>query len=154
MMYSIEIKAITEIDQRQIDEIMALNAQIPEFDSGYQKQEFERRLTGNACLLLLAFVEGELAGFKLGYALDEQCFYSWLGGVLPDYRSLGLARSMLEAQERWATQAGYKQIQVKTRNQFRSMLNMLISHQYQVVDFRAEPGHIADNRLYLEKSMY
>lgn len=34
----------------------------------------------------MGYVAGDAAGFKPGYTLDEDSFYSWLGGVLPEYR--------------------------------------------------------------------
>ena len=32
----------------------------------------------------------ELVGFKIGYAVTSKRYYSWLGGVIPAHRRLGI----------------------------------------------------------------
>ncbi|QIR16285.1 GNAT family N-acetyltransferase [Shewanella aestuarii] len=113
----------------------------------------KQRLACHDCLILLAYVEGEVAGFKLGYAKTDGEFYSWLGGVLPDFRQLGLAKSMLEYQERWAQQQGYSLITVKTHNHFNAMLNMLVSSQYQITAIDTDKANVSLNKLHLQKSL-
>lgn len=46
-------------------------------------------------LMLLASVDGEPAGFKVGYRESRYVFYSAKGGVLPEYRRGGIARLLL-----------------------------------------------------------
>ena len=82
---------------------------------------------------MIAEIDGQPAGFKLGYQRQETVFYSWLGGVLPAFRRHGVAQALLAEQERWARAQGYRQLTVKTRNRFRAMLAMLLAHHYQIV---------------------
>ena len=57
------------------------------------------RLKGKEKLLLLQIFDGKrCVGFKLGYELGSKTFYSWLGGVDPSYRGLGLGRLMMDRQ--------------------------------------------------------
>ncbi|NMH66685.1 GNAT family N-acetyltransferase [Shewanella salipaludis] len=152
-MYSIEIEVITQIDAAQLSLLGDLCAQIPEFDSPRSHEEYSERLPPRRSLLLLAKIQGEPAGFKLGYALDDNTFYSWLGGVLPDFRQLGLGKALLTCQEDWARTRGYRNIQVKSRNRFPAMLCMLLSQQYRVTSLQTDARDTLDNRLTLNKNI-
>lgn len=152
-MYSIEIEAITEITPKIIEQLVSLCDAIPEFERPYSRQVLESRLHNTHALLLIARIEGEVAGFKLGYQTCDNVFYSWLGGVIPDFRGLGLASSLLAFQENWASKKGYARIEVKTRNCFPAMLNMLIASQYQITAMTADAGHPSQNRLHLQKTV-
>ena len=150
-MYTIEIEAVTEFTPEVLELIQTVYTAIPEFEQGYAKQEISQRLLAGPALLLVAKVEGEIAGFKLGYQTDAQVFYSWLGGITPDFRGLGLAKSLLEYQEKWAKEQSYQRIDVKTRNCFPSMLNMLISNQYQITAMVSDAQNHSQNKLHLQK---
>ena len=94
---------------------------------GYQK-----RIDNRPFLALVATQDSQLLGFKLGYELDEETFYSWVGGVLPAHRGRGVANGLLHFQENWAMEQGYHCIQVKSMNCYPDMLKMLISNQYKI----------------------
>ncbi|MGI2182568.1 GNAT family N-acetyltransferase [Shewanella oncorhynchi] len=152
-MYSIEIKAESSLTPELAAQLIQLNQQIPELDHPLTNEVLDQRLQGKTCLILVAYVEGELAGFKLGYEQEEAIFYSWLGGVAFDFRRLGLAQSLLEYQETWARRQGYNHIQVKTMNRFPAMLNLLISNQYLITELTADPKSLVDHKLHLCKSI-
>ncbi|MBW3516426.1 GNAT family N-acetyltransferase [Shewanella sp. NKUCC01_JLK] len=152
-MYSIEIKAESSLTPELAAQLIQLSQQIPELDHPLTNEVLDQRLQGKTCLILVAYVEGELAGFKLGYEQEETIFYSWLGGVASDFRRLGLAQSLLEYQETWARRQGYNHIQVKTLNRFPAMLNLLISNQYLITELTADPKSLVDHKLYLCKSI-
>lgn len=42
-----------------------------------------------------------LIGFKLGYALTSKRYYSWLGGVHPEFQRDGVARELMQRQHSW-----------------------------------------------------
>ncbi|MCG9965514.1 MAG: GNAT family N-acetyltransferase [Shewanella sp.] len=152
-MYSIEIKAMTALTPELTTQLLELSKQIPELDRPLSSDSLTARLSGKTCLILLAYVEGELAGFKLGYEQEKGVFYSWLGGVASDFRRLGLAQSLLEYQEKWASNQGYNHIQVKTMNRFPAMLNLLIRNQYLITELKADPLSQIDHKLHLSKSI-
>jgi hypothetical protein len=58
----------------------------------------------------------------VGYRYKPGRYYSWTGGVLPDYRRGGVARRMQEWQHAWCRSRGYKFVQFNTFNKFRNML--------------------------------
>jgi len=95
-------------------------------------QTIKARLNNKKALILVAYYEGELAGFKIGYAQSSTQFYSWLGGVHAQYRRLGIAKKLLFEQERWAAEQGYTLMHVKSMNRFPQMLTMLITNGYHI----------------------
>lgn len=114
-------------------DIVALSKQIPEFEQVTTLERLQSRLDGAVGLILVAKFEGALVGYKVGYQLTEDTFYSWLGGVIPEYRKHGVATLLLNYQEKWARNSGYKEIKVKSMNRFPGMLKLLISNGYEIV---------------------
>lgn len=149
-MLNIQIEAHTELSAEVSEKLALLMSRISELDRTQSAESLVERIGDKPSLILFAYVEGELAGFKLGYQSEEDCFYSWLGGVDADFRQLGLAKSMLEYQEKWAKAQGYTRLEVKTRNQFQAMLNMLVANQYQITQVESHPS-IDKNKLHLQK---
>lgn len=92
-------------------------------------------------LLLIGYIEDQAVGFKLGYEHDREEFYSWLGGVLPDYRNLGIARDLMLSQHEWCKQQGYKKVQTKTQNRFKEMLLLNLQNGFEVVGTHPADKH-------------
>ena len=141
------------IREGQIEEAFSIYEQIPEFAvagrDGVDLFALERRLGEASGLVLIAERGGELVGFKAGYdRFAMVLFYSWLGGVLPAARGLGVAQQLLDAQEQRVAESGYDRLYVKTRNRFVPMLRLLLGNGYAVVGV-ALPDDLplADGRL-------
>lgn len=66
-----------------------------------------QRLDRPDLLILLASVDGQPAGFKVGYGESRTTFYSAKGGVLESHRRCGLARAMLRRMMAEARRMGY-----------------------------------------------
>lgn len=96
---------------------------------------FEHRFkTQTNFLSVLAFTEDDkLVGFKIGYRYDTTTFYSWVGGVLPNYRQQGIARQLAKRQEQWAKQNGYTKIRTKSMNRFKPMLILNLKNGFDIV---------------------
>lgn len=74
-------------------------------------------------LALIAHLEGNPVGFKVGHAGDRPgAYYSKAGGVLKEYRRQGLAGRMQEWQHRFARGRGYRQVYFNTFNHFPEMI--------------------------------
>ena len=83
-----------QIQSGSFQECVDLSNQIPEFDSPYALDEYEKRCEG-AHLSLNAFVDEKPVGFKVGYdRFKDGSFYSWMGGVLPKYRRQGQGKRL------------------------------------------------------------
>lgn len=73
-------------------------------------------------LALIAHLEGNPVGFKVGHRDRKGVYYSKCGGVLREYRHLGLGRRMQDWQHRFARERGYTEIWFNTFNHFRDMI--------------------------------
>jgi len=133
-----------------IAEVVAISAQIPEFSNPHQAEEYEKRLKDLPSLVQIAECEGKIAGFKVGYAKDEQLFYSWMGAVLPEFRQFGVAKALAVEQEKWAKAQGFTRIQFKTRNRLKAMLHFALGNGFDII--AVEPREsLGEYRILLEK---
>ncbi|PTB82500.1 GNAT family N-acetyltransferase, partial [Pseudidiomarina aestuarii] len=103
-----------KLDIDTLADIVAISAQIPEFDRVTTLERLKARLDGADHLILVAKLDGVIVGYKVGYQLTDDTFYSWIGGVIPTHRKHGIATLLLKHQEQWAIDAGYKQIKVRS----------------------------------------
>jgi predicted GNAT superfamily acetyltransferase len=81
----------------------------------------------------LAFLDNQLVGCKLGYRRKPTHFYSWLGGVHPDFRQHGIATGLMEQQHGWCRGQGYKSIRTQTYNTWRPMLILNIKSGFDII---------------------
>ncbi len=139
------------IEEGRTGDVIIMLREIPEFDSTPSLNEIMAKIGSVRHLVLTAYVEGKPAGFKIGYERGGT-FYSWLGGVLPAYRRLGVAGRLAEAQEEWAKTHGYKTIWMKTRNRFPEMLMMAVGRGFQITGFDPR-DKIGEHRIVLTKSL-
>ena len=141
-----------EIRTASIEELDAVNQQVEEFAQPYPLSAFRERLTDRPWLGLVAEEAGQLLGFKVGYELEPGVFYSWLGGVLPQARGKGVARTLLHEQETWLREHNYHEVRVKSRNRFRAMVTLLLSEEYLVTGFTQDADPM-DNRIHFSKKL-
>ncbi|PSV13365.1 GNAT family N-acetyltransferase [Photobacterium kishitanii] len=136
-----------------IAEAVTVFAGISELDSGIDAEMIRLRLAHQPTLILVAEYQQQLVGVKVGYALSEQVFYSWLGGVLACGRGLGIAQKLLEAQEAWVmAQSSYTTINVKSRNCFPAMVRLLFRNGYAIENMEKK-GQLRDYRLGFTKQI-
>jgi ribosomal protein S18 acetylase RimI-like enzyme len=99
----------------------------------------------------VALDDKKVVGYKIGYALNREQFYSWLGGVDPEYRNLGIASNLMEQQHQHLIEIGYKAVQTKTKNKWRSMLILNIKSGFDIIgtytDDEGEPKIILEKKL-------
>ncbi|MEP1095170.1 MAG: GNAT family N-acetyltransferase [Cyclobacteriaceae bacterium] len=125
------------IREGDIDEVVSLMQELPEFINPYSKEELRKRLLV-ANLMLVAEMNEQLVGFKCGYERESgtKKFYSWLGGVLPRHRNKGVAESLLKKMEEWCLERGYEVLEFKTFNEHKGMLIFSIKSGFEIVDVR------------------
>lgn len=90
-------------------------------------------------LCLLALINGQVVGYKIGYARKPTQFYSWLGCVSPDFRGRGIASELMTRQHNWCRQNGYLTIQTQTMNRWRTMLLLNLRHGFDIIG--TQQGH-------------
>ena len=101
-------------------------------------------------LILLAVDDGRVVGYKIGYEERRDRFYSWIGGVHPEYREKGVASELMRRQHDWCLARGYRSVRTLTKNKWRSMLILNLRHGFDVIgaytDARGEPKIILEKR--------
>ncbi len=141
------------IKEKQLDDAVTVSMEIPEFDNPYQITEYHKRLSSTPHLILTAYDGSKPVGFKIGYERNNDgSFYTWMGGVLPDYRQFGIALLLADYQENWAKKQGYKRIRLKTRSKHKTMLTFSLKRNFVIIDRIPNPQP-NESRIVLEKSL-
>ena len=141
------------IKRNNIEDAIYVSQNIPEFKDTYLINEYENRLNNTKYLIITAYINHQPVGFIIGYeSQSKQNFYSWMGGVLPKYRQLGIAEKLINYQKQWAMKAGYQRLLMKTRNKHKAMINLL--HKYRFLKIGIIP-HYPDEetRILYEKKL-
>lgn len=102
-------------------------------------------------LIDIAMDDSRLIGYKIGYELDHHTFYSWLGGVDPEYRKQGIAAELMKQQHQTLKELGFKVVQTKTMNKWRSMLILNIKNGFDVIDTYTDAKGL--HKIILEKKL-
>lgn len=142
---------IMNIRKASLTELISLHNQIVEFLPIDSADYFAARIGDKNYLALVAEIDGVTVGYKLGYWLSAELFYSWLGGVHPAYRQQGIAKLLLHEQERQVRAQGAIEIQVKSTNRFKSMLQFLIAQDYEIIGTEPIPGR--DTKILFSKCL-
>lgn len=89
-----------------------------------------------------AYSEGQLVGFKAGYAMSRSKYYSWLGGVHPDYLRQGIASGLMEAQHGWLREQGFQRVETASNQENFAMAQANLKHGLLVCGMRHEPHRV------------
>ena len=120
-MSKIEIKLFNSATPEVLDHLVTLENQV--FDKPFSREHLARECETKSNLLIqIAFCDGEPCGFKAGYELTSKLFYSWLGGVAPNFRGNGVAKLLMLEQHRILKDMEYKTVRTHTNNKFKPML--------------------------------
>ena len=140
------------IREGTLEEALQVVTRVKEFTNEETIESMAQRLGDKNNLILVAEKNGSILGFKIGYELDDDTFYSWFGGVAPQARNEGVAQMLLEAQEEWVAEQGYKTLKVKSRNQFPAMLRLLLRNGYLIEKFD-ENLNLRESRVHFIKAI-
>lgn len=140
------------IKEGTVNELMCIENNIPEFSSSKSHAEINAKIDARSHILLVAYVNEQPVAYKLGYAKSSSLFYSWLGAVLPDFRGQGIAKALLMRQEVYVRECGFQAIEVKSMNRFKRMLQMLVSHDYQIVQCKRLDDN-SDSKITFRKNL-
>ena len=148
------MKPEVNITEGTINDCIEVMSQIPEFgDNQYDEAVFKNRLSGTENLILIAEISGQIVGFKVGYKRDEDgSFYSWTGGVIPEFRKQRIAKKLADAQEKWAKENQYSAITFKTRNYLKPMLIFALKNGFDIIDVIPKEN-ISNHRIILRKEL-
>ncbi|MBP3191170.1 GNAT family N-acetyltransferase [Natronogracilivirga saccharolytica] len=80
----------------------------------FREKRLINRLDHDPLIFLTAHCQGELAGFKIGYAQSPRIFYSAKGATSPLYRRQGVATKLLFEMMREAAAMGFTELHYDT----------------------------------------
>ena len=86
--------------------------------------------------LFEATCEGQLVGFKIGFAMKLDHYYSWLGGVHPDYQRNKIATELMRLQHMWLRDEGYRTVETSAQQNNHAMGKLNLDSGFQVVGLR------------------
>lgn len=146
----IDIELVPKIEPQHLRWIQTLWG---EEIKGRSIEQYADRLRAHSKVtLFLARIEGELAGYKLGYEVDAQTYYSWEGCISRSYRKMGLATRLMDAQHEWCRNQGYKKVQTKSQNRFRPMMILNLKCGFEVVGLEAAKNP-TESKILFEKRL-
>ena len=90
--------------------------------------------------LCMAYLDGELVGYKVGRSNDPRTFESWNGGVLPSARKKGVASALAECQEAWCRTQGFGTLMTETAHDNRAMLIVNLKRGFHVIGSYLDRG--------------
>jgi len=93
----------------------------------------QKAVEKDGVLTLVALDGDKVVGYKIGYPEDAVTFYSWMGGVDPDYRGQGIARELMRNQHQICREKGYLEVLTKTQNRWRAMLMLNLSFGFDII---------------------
>jgi len=140
------------IKPASLEELLLVDSQIPEFDGRNTLSKLQAQCADVDHLALVAYIDNEPVAYKLGYTLDSNTFYSWLGAVAPKCRGHGIAQALLNAQEAWVKANNYQTIKVKSMNRFPAMLSLLIKNGYSIVGYE-DRGSLQTSKILFTKDI-
>lgn len=84
--------------------------------------------------------ETHLVGFKAGYATAEDRYYSWLGGVDPDFRGLGIAKELMTRQHQWLSGSRFRLLETHVEQDNERMIQLNLDGGLNVVGLFLKDG--------------
>ena len=100
---------------------------------GLSLRRYRETMRRGESLALGAFDGERLVAYKAGFSERPERFYSWIGGVHPEYRRLGLAKALTDAQHAWLVERGYQKVRTLTSNRNLPMLMLNLSLGFVVI---------------------
>ena len=124
------------------------------FTPRVDEEFFRRRFRGrHNVTTMVAMVDDRHVGFIIGFELRPTTFFSWICGVLPDFRRTGISTQLMQAQYAWALGHEYTTIRFECNNQHRPMLHVAITEGYDLVGIRWDTES-ANNVVIFEKGLH
>lgn len=80
--------------------------------------------------IFVAEADAKLVGYKAGYAIAYDRYYSWLGGVAAEFRRQGLARELMIAQHEWLSGSRFQLVETHVEQQNTAMMQLNLKHGF------------------------
>lgn len=93
-----------------------------------------------------------MENFDISFEISSRIFYSWIGGVLPEYRGKGIAKALIKKQHALIPALGHKCVRTFTENKYREMLILNIKSGFDVIGVY-KSDHDEKQTIMLEKML-
>ncbi len=93
----------------------------------------ERVAFQNGLCLVVAYADGRVVGFKVGYLDRPRRFTSWLGGVDPDWRGQGIGAQLMRLQHEHIGAIGCSRIWTITSDAYQPMIRLNLAHGFRII---------------------
>lgn len=103
------------------------------FEDALPKFFIDRITTKEDIVSIICFDNKQIIGFKIGYLYNKTTFYSWVGGVLSNYRRQGIAQELANKQIQIVKEKGYIKLRTKSMNRFKPMLLLNIKNGFDII---------------------
>lgn len=142
-----------QIVEGTLEEALDVLRTLPEFDTLSDNDYYFSKIGNSTNLILLAKIESKIVACKVGYdKYKDGSFYSWLGGVTPEYRKVGIAQKLATTQEKWARKGGFESIKFKTLNRHKSMIIFAVKNGFEMYNIKPK-DELANYRIEMIKEL-
>lgn len=131
MSKKIDYKVFYKLEPSILYEVLELEKAI--FPEPLGMDKLKRELsTKHSITFFMAYVDRKPIAYKVGFERSARIYYSWIGGVTPDYRNSGVAKKLMEQQHAYAKNEGYSVVCTQTDNSFKPMLILNLKSGFEV----------------------
>lgn len=126
--------SLSELSDASLDEVLALiDIVFPDLSQDDARWRMRHMPCGMA---FCARLGEQLVGFKIGYATKLSHYYSWLGGVHPQWLRQGIARQLMEQQHTWLVSGGFTVVETGAQAKNEAMCELNLNSGFEVVGSR------------------
>ena len=132
-----------QLDDQFVADLFKLSVHV--FES-IEMEYLRWRITNMPDVSLFYALKGNIpVGFKAGYAITESRYYSWLGGVHPDFHRNGIASLLMKEQHSWLRDSEYAIVETHVRQDNAAMIKLNLKFGFTITgNFTksGDPNHI------------
>lgn len=132
--------------------VQVLN-RLPEYESIVYKRVIERSLINTEHIVLIASVDDKPIGCCIAFnKYFDGSLFIWYGGILPEYRCLGIAKSMLLNMEEYAQRKMFLSLRIQILNRHREQMFFSLANGFYIMGFD-KMDSIEESRIQLIKEL-
>jgi ribosomal protein S18 acetylase RimI-like enzyme len=98
----------------------------------YSPEQYKERLKGKNPIIFTVKKDKKLVANSISFEKDNS-FYIWILAVDKNYRGQGIGASLLDKNEQFAKENGYKSVSTKVYNVSKEMKRLLKQRNYKIV---------------------
>ena len=80
-------------------------------------------------------IDSYIIGFKAGYATAYDRYYSWLGGIDPNFRKQGMATKLMNQQHEWLYKSRFQLLETHVEQNNKVMVQLNLKSGFAITGF-------------------